>query len=244
MMNCVECGAPLERAAEACEVCGAVRAAGTLNGKHHHDIEEEDPFVYERDREPRLQQADAVPRRQDADEPGFVVRPLEDDPTLRLRPFKAAGVAPVEAPRPAGFTSRAIALVIDLVVLSLLDVVLFSLATAAVVGAERVSGARIPGAVDLVGALLSAGSMTLGLGYFTVLQARTGQTLGKAALGIRVESTAGRTIGIARSVVRTLGYVASALPLGAGFLLALGPARRTLHDRLAGTVVVRVRSSR
>ncbi len=130
------------------------------------------------------------------------------------------------------------------VVLQVGFMILFSLATAAVVGAERVSGARIPGAVDLVGALLSAGSMTLGLGYFTVLQARTGQTLGKAALGIRVESTAGRTIGIARSVVRTLGYVASALPLGAGFLLALGPARRTLHDRLAGTVVVRVRSSR
>lgn len=243
MMNCVECGAPLERAAEACEVCGAIRAPGTLNGKHHHDIEDEDAFVYEREREPRLERADPAPEREDAGEPGFVERPLEDDPTLRLRPFKAAGSVPVEVP-PAGFTSRAIAMLVDLIVLSLLDVVLFSLATAAVVGAERVSGTRMPGAVDLVGALLSAGSMTLALGYFSVLQARTGQTLGKAALGIRVESTGGTPIGIARSVVRTLGYVASALPFGAGFLLALGPARRTLHDRLAGTVVARVRRAR
>jgi len=246
MMNCVECGAPIEGVSGACAACGARPAPGTLNGKHQHDIEDEDAFVYERDPEQRLRVGAA--RRHEHDErdhePGFVARPLEDDPSLRLPTFRAAEAIPEEVVRPAGFGSRAVALLIDVALLSALDVVLFALATAAVVGAERATGSRIGGAAELVGALLSAGSTTLGLGYFSVLHARSGQTLGKAALGIRVQSSSGAPIGVARSVLRTLGYALSAIPLGAGFLLALGPARRALHDRLAATVVVRARSDR
>jgi uncharacterized RDD family membrane protein YckC len=134
-------------------------------------------------------------------------------------------------------------MLVDLVVLGVLDAVLLALATSAVLAAERLSGVRVGDAPDLIGALLSAGSLTLTLGYFSVLHARASQTLGKAALGIRVEDAAGGPIALARSVLRTLGYVPSLMFLGAGFLLALGPSRRALHDRIAGTVVVRTRGA-
>ena len=49
---------------------------------------------------------------------------------------------------------------------------------------------------------------------------------------------------IGRATLRTLAYVVSALPLGAGFLPGVISADRlTLHDRLAHTRVVRPSST-
>ncbi|MEW6273272.1 MAG: RDD family protein [Thermodesulfobacteriota bacterium] len=249
MVNCVECGAPMRRATEACEACGARPSSGHLNGTPHPELEEDDGLVYEADA-PRLRDdeehagahhADAAPHRHGRGEPSFVSQPLQDDPTVTSPPFVAAPLATDAEERRAGFVRRAVALLADLVLLGLLDVVLFALATSAVVTAERLSGARVGDAADLVAALLSAGSTTLTIGYFSVLHARSGQTLGKAALGIRVVGRDRQPIGIARSIVRTAGYGLSLLTLGAGFLLALAPSRRALHDLVAGTVVVRAR---
>jgi len=126
------------------------------------------------------------------------------------------------------------------VLLSLLDAVLVMLATSAVLLAERITGLRVGGAVDLVRSAVSAGSLTLFVGYFSVLQARSGQTLGKAAMRIRVCALDGGRVPILQSVLRTFAYALSALLFGAGFLIALLPAHRALHDYVAGTRVVRV----
>jgi uncharacterized RDD family membrane protein YckC len=49
----------------------------------------------------------------------------------------------------------------------------------------------------------------------------------------------GTPIGFFRSLGRAFAYGASALPLFVGFAMAFLPGGRTLHDVLAGTMVVK-----
>jgi uncharacterized RDD family membrane protein YckC len=246
MVNCVECGAPLGREGEPCEACGAAKLHEPRNGTRHPRIEDPDGMVY--DESPLLRgdserdESRHEPHRAPA-EPPFVREPLRDDPSVRTPAFATAPLLAEPSAEPASFITRGVALAIDLVVLSALDVVLFVLATSAVLLAEQLSGSRVSGASDLVRSSISAGSMTLFLGYFAVLNARSGQTLGKVAMRIHVRDESGARMSLAQSILRTCGYGLSALPLGAGFLLALGPERRALHDRIARTVVVRERSA-
>ena len=68
-----------------------------------------------------------------------------------------------------------------------------------------------------------------------------GQTLGKWMLGIRVVSLVDRRITLWTAIERALGYGASILELGSGFLqYFVHPNRRTVHDRIAETIVVEV----
>jgi uncharacterized RDD family membrane protein YckC len=64
---------------------------------------------------------------------------------------------------------------------------------------------------------------------------------GKSLLGLTVVTDSGETpIGYGRALLRFVGYAASFLLLGLGFLLiAFSPDRRALHDRIAGTRVER-----
>jgi uncharacterized RDD family membrane protein YckC len=73
------------------------------------------------------------------------------------------------------------------------------------------------------------------------LPAFTGRTVGKWATGLRVERRGGERLSFARSLLRhTVGYLASLLTLGVGFLFAaFSREGRALHDLVAGTVVVR-----
>ncbi len=146
----------------------------------------------------------------------------------------------IASPARAHFVIRAAAMAIDLAVLAAMDAVLLATASAAVLTAERALGHPIGDAAPLANALAAAGSLGLVIGYFVVLHAGAGQTLGKAALRIRVARCDGASLGPARSLLRVLGYLLSALPAGLGFLLALASSRRALHDRLAGSVVLRV----
>jgi uncharacterized RDD family membrane protein YckC len=65
-------------------------------------------------------------------------------------------------------------------------------------------------------------------------------TPGKMWLRLRiVDAATGGDAPFPRLVVRYLGYLLSALPLGLGFLWMLwDPRRQTWHDKLAGTVVL------
>jgi uncharacterized RDD family membrane protein YckC len=110
--------------------------------------------------------------------------------------------------------------------------------------------------------LLSYG---IAIAYFWILQATTGATLGKMLLGLRVVSAADRSrAGIRATGLRTavflLGpalftFASKAGTVGAEFITLIGaliwvadstylladPQRQTLHDRIAGTVVIRTR---
>ncbi|GAC1402393.1 MAG: RDD family protein [Pyrinomonadaceae bacterium] len=98
------------------------------------------------------------------------------------------------------------------------------------------------------------GTATMTLGYMTLivfalfnyvaLAAWTGRTVGKWATGLRIihadAQGVPREIGFARALLRhTVGYALSIITLGLGFLLAVFDKNgRTLHDFVAGTIVV------
>ena len=75
--------------------------------------------------------------------------------------------------------------------------------------------------------------------YHILLWSSRGQTVGMMAVHIKVLSRNGGRVTRRRSALRFFGRIFSVLPLFLGLLMALfDRKRRTLHDRLAGTVVV------
>ena len=82
----------------------------------------------------------------------------------------------------------------------------------------------------------------LKISYFYAFTAVGGQTIGKMAVGTCVIAEDGAPVDAARAMRRTCAGVLSVLLLGLGFAPALFGNRRALHDRLAGTRVVRLRS--
>ena len=66
-----------------------------------------------------------------------------------------------------------------------------------------------------------------------------GQTIGKKICHIRIVSLVHERIGLWHSLERALGYGASALEAGFGFFqYFIRPDRRTVHDRIAETIVI------
>lgn len=66
-----------------------------------------------------------------------------------------------------------------------------------------------------------------------------GATVGKRLLGIRVVSVVHEELSLWHSFERALGYAASSLEAGFGFLQYFKhPNRQTVHDRIAETIVV------
>jgi uncharacterized RDD family membrane protein YckC len=78
--------------------------------------------------------------------------------------------------------------------------------------------------------------------YFTIsFYFCRGQSLGKFLLRIRVLSLYHEHIGLWHCIERSLGYFASALEFGFGFIQAFwNPNRMTLHDKIGETIVVQL----
>jgi uncharacterized RDD family membrane protein YckC len=84
----------------------------------------------------------------------------------------------------------------------------------------------------------------LKMAYFCAFTAVGGQTIGKMAAQIRVVTDADEAVDGACAFRRTMAAAASALVFGLGFVPALvGGERRALHDRVAHTRVVTLRSA-
>lgn len=71
-------------------------------------------------------------------------------------------------------------------------------------------------------------------------------TPGKMAVSLAVvDASTGKSLTVGQSVGRYLGYFLAAMPLGLGFLwVAFDPRKQGWHDKLAGTVVVRLDKAR
>jgi uncharacterized RDD family membrane protein YckC len=147
----------------------------------------------------------------------------------------------ISAPEPtraasasAGFVSRSLAMAIDLgVVISLIGAAsLFAAAVELILPKWTWLAAAVPAFVAAVTSLIP-------LTYFAVAGAIAGRTAGKAVMGLRVVGLDGRRLPPARSVVRALAYLVSALPLFAGFLWVLVDGeRRAWHDHIARSRVI------
>lgn len=81
--------------------------------------------------------------------------------------------------------------------------------------------------------------LVLNGGYAAAFTAVNGRTIGKMVAGTTTVRLDGGHVTFGQALLRTGGYVLSALPAGLGFLLGLVGARLALHDRLAGTHVIR-----
>ncbi|MBA3658986.1 MAG: stage II sporulation protein M [Gemmatimonadales bacterium] len=139
----------------------------------------------------------------------------------------------------AGVGSRALAAIIDTVILIGGGILLF-LVVAVLVGYGVRLGRWGP-------AILLLGGFAAWNLYFILFEGlRGGQTPGKRAIGIRVVTDTGHGAGLPAAVARNLLRVADFLPppylIGAA-LAALHPRGKRLGDLVAGTVVVRDRPS-
>ena len=128
---------------------------------------------------------------------------------------------------------RMAAAVIDLALLAAVDLAVVSL-TLQICGLDVGQLQRLP-----LGPLLAF--LVVQNGGYLVAFTAGGQTIGKMLTGIRVVAAEpGESLDLGRSFQRTLAWVFMLLPAGLGLLSALlSPERRGLHDRFAGTKVVR-----
>lgn len=78
-------------------------------------------------------------------------------------------------------------------------------------------------------------------GYLFAFVAAGGQTIGKMMTGLKVVSTGGEPVDGGMAGVRAAGCLLSLLTAGLAYLPSFGSDGRAVHDRLAGTRVVRVK---
>lgn len=147
----------------------------------------------------------------------------------RPRPAAAPAAVPAPALRPAGFWIRLLAVMIDGLWMTLVS------------GALLFVGGWPP---EQLGMTLAAVA-NLGLTVLVPILgwALFGATPGKRLCGLRVVVDGAperKGIGVGKALLRWIGYAVSSAILGIGFLMiAFDRDKRGLHDRIAGTRVVR-----
>jgi uncharacterized RDD family membrane protein YckC len=148
----------------------------------------------------------------------------------------------------AGFVTRAVALMLDIIIVSIGSVVVagltglilnfFGISTNNFVLEDSVVG--ILGLVQLIIVAVSVLAVLFFVpGYFVFFWVVVGATPGKQLLGIQVRRTNGNHVGWLRGIIRFIGYFISAIVFFLGFLWVLIDKRRQgWHDKLADTCVV------
>jgi uncharacterized RDD family membrane protein YckC len=149
----------------------------------------------------------------------------------------------------AGFATRAIAFVIDVLLLSITVVIVAGFFSTTVkmmqlralaTNFETVS----PVVTTVVDFIFSPGfysivSVSFVIFYYLFLWTVAGQTIGKAVMGIRIVSQDGRKLKLTQAIIRYIGYYISAIALGLGFFWVLFDDHRLAwHDKLAKTCVL------
>jgi len=132
----------------------------------------------------------------------------------------------------ASFRSRALAFVVDsLLISAVLVAPSYWASTVSVRSGQSV-------VLDLgFGGLLSFGIAVLYFSLATYLG--KGATIGKRLFGIRVVSLVHDHLSLWHCFERCLGYAASSLEVGFGFLQYFNhPNHQTVHDRIAETIVI------
>jgi uncharacterized RDD family membrane protein YckC len=94
------------------------------------------------------------------------------------------------------------------------------------------------GPPPLNGLIIGTG-LIFSLAYFIVAWSRSGQTIGKMAVGIKVVGADGQPPSGGRAVLRYIGYIISGLVLALGYFWVIYDQKRQgWHDKIAGTYVV------
>ena len=148
----------------------------------------------------------------------------------------------------AGFVSRLSAFAIDSMILAATTFVV-TWASISVLSYLRIDVSRCPPLSEEFDAMVWACHLALWSGvalgtvfptaYTLFFWSATGQTPGKAVMGVRIVRLDGQAMGLWTSILRFIGYTVSLATLGLGFLVILSDNRRQdLADKMAGTCVV------
>ena len=160
--------------------------------------------------------------------PGRPVGPMRESPwSSPSEPLPTPNTATY-----ASFSIRALAYVLDIVLVSVLLSIAWMI--------KDPDGFNDPDALLRNRSFMISTYLTVWV-YFAAFEASAWQaTLGKRILGLRVIGIDGSRLSFPRAFLRQVAKVLSALPLQAGFLLAIfTPRRQALHDLIARTLVVR-----
>jgi uncharacterized RDD family membrane protein YckC len=185
---------------------------------------------------PKLRRDSRTPSSLDfADLDAKMASSLPTPPARRAVTYaqRAPELATMPAGTPAAVSARVLAVLIDVVLLTAIDVAVVYF-TMQIVGVTFGEFALVP-KVPLIAFLI-----VQNISYFVLFTAG-GQTMGQMALGIKVISDdAGVSPDFAHAIVRTVVWTVLAVPAGLGLATALfSQDRRGLHDRFSGTRVVR-----
>ena len=133
----------------------------------------------------------------------------------------------------ADFGTRLVAYLIDAVILGVVDWILWAIFG---LGLGRIRG--VGGFFMFLGWLAI---LVVSWGYLIYFWTKTGQTIGKKVMKIKVVDTQGQLLTVGMAILRIIGYMVSAAVLYLGFLWILwDPEKQGWHDKIAGTYVVRV----
>lgn len=139
-----------------------------------------------------------------------------------------------------GFAVRLAAYLIDWFVVVLVLAIIF------LVGSEITTLVDLGGdrnAAYAVAALTSLAALLVAFGYFPWFWVRSGQTPGMRLFALKVvRATDGGPVSAGVAMLRLVGYLISAAPLGLGYIwIFIDKRKRGWHDLLAGTCVIRTR---
>jgi uncharacterized RDD family membrane protein YckC len=139
------------------------------------------------------------------------------------------------------FVTRALAITIDIALLSCLQLILYLLLGASILKAIQFDPVTIVTVFSLYFLVFFASFILLSMFYFTVFHAWCGQTIGKMFMGIKVVSEDHHIVSPGIAFLRWCGYLLSLLPMATGFLWsAVDKDHSAWHDKLAFTKVVTV----
>ena len=149
--------------------------------------------------------------------------------------------------RPAGFISRLVAFMVDLVLISItITIVVFGInEIMSFFGlkimlnrwiSSSVNAETINSAIRILVVLLY---YIFSILYFAIFYSLVSYTPGKYLVGLQVVRTDGFRLRFWRSLLRAVCYYLSALLLFTGFIwIIFDNNRQGLHDKIAGTVVI------
>jgi uncharacterized RDD family membrane protein YckC len=183
------------------------------------------------------------------------VAPEREEPELALddddaapEPRETRRAIAVREERAATSSEQETAPLVRRIVAGLIDaVIILGIDAAIVYFTLQLSGLRVEEIALIPPVPFLTFVLLLNGGYFASFVAAGGQTIGKMATAIRVvpqNDAQGIRVSFGYAVLRTAAYLVSIVPVGLGLLPALFSAdRRTLHDRLAETRVVKASPS-
>ena len=140
-----------------------------------------------------------------------------------------------------GFWLRLMAFTTDQLIL-LFILVIFATAGFLIVGAGTEAGREMSffGQARIIFPLLFPLGIVLFLAYSAFFHGAWGQTIGKMIFNLRVVHADGQPVTFSRALARSLAYILAAIPVFLGFFwVGFTASKRSWHDLIAGTIVVR-----